>query len=667
MDLTFRVGRPGEAGRMPAELVLYTGGHLPLRELKTRLSHRLAASLAWGVRRLGRRRTIAGGFGNPLRVPIKMAWGVRRPSRRRTIAGGVGEAERSERGGVAGGGPKGRANPLRVPMTADTKIFGVCFLILLPLYWAPLFVTKILPGLDLPFHLALADMLGKRGSATSPYAAFYDGSLRLAPYAAHYAMLVVLGKVMNLLAAHKLIMAAYIAGMPLATSSLLAACGRSRIPALLAFPLAYNLTLHYGFITFALSLPVLMLLLAQTVKHLRSEPGQVLRTWLWTAAAAVLLFLCHLQNFLYGLGAALGFAFLAPLTWRRRLLAASTLLPALAAQAYWQFVGSVPAPGGPPKATLAYAWAVVKHRRLMDLGRQTIWQDLWQRILLIPVHALRSFNDLVEVQTCQAILALIAFYLVAGLVSGVLLRKATSTRSGLRMAPATLVAFAGALAAYLTLPHHLSELDLMTFFPRFAVLVVLMAIVLIPAGLGRVRGVLHILLPLPAVVLCAVYGRELIIHYRAFAAETADLMAVMGKVPPGGKAVGSVWDRQSRVMRIESALVGVVDFYPILRPAPGSMVPLAYCGMRHIPCTRKPAGVDLPDAWVPNDIHPAKSVPIFDYFFVRSPPPGANPFGPYRNSMEVLAQSGTWTVYRKMPGAAIPAPPPPPVAPAPAR
>jgi hypothetical protein len=51
-------------------------------------------------------------------------------------------------------------------LDADALIFGVCFLALLPLYLAPLFVTLILPGLDLPFHLALADMLGKH--ACSP-------------------------------------------------------------------------------------------------------------------------------------------------------------------------------------------------------------------------------------------------------------------------------------------------------------------------------------------------------------------------------------------------------------------------------------------------------------------------------------------------------------------
>ena len=327
----------------------------------------------------------------------------------------------------------------------DARVFGVCFLILLPLYWAPLFVTQILPGLDLPFHLALADMLGKRSSPASPYAAFYQGSLRLAPYAAHYLMLVALGKVMNLLLAHKLIVALYIAAMPLSTASLLVACGRSRIPALLAFPLAYNLTLHYGFISFALSLPVLMLLLAQTVKHLHSEPGQLRWSWLWAAAAGLFLFLCHLQNFLYGVGAVLAFALLAALPWRRRLLGASTLLPALAALAYWQFIGSVSGASGPAKTTFAYAWGLVKRHRLKDLNRGTFLHDFGLRLWALPGHAMRAFVDQVEVKACRALLLVIAVYLVAGLAAWALLPNPSPARPRLRMWPALVVAFAGAL------------------------------------------------------------------------------------------------------------------------------------------------------------------------------------------------------------------------------
>jgi len=172
---------------------------------------------------------------------------------------------------------------------SDAWCFGACYTFLLPFFLAPLFATRLLPGLDLPFHMAAADMLSKVGRAASPYAPYYDGGLRIAPYAAHFVALIGLGKIMGLLAAHKLIIILYVAGLPLAMASLLAVCRRSRIPALLAFPLAYNLTLHYGFISFALSLPVLMLLLAQEVKNLHSQPGQVRRSWLLAAAAALLL------------------------------------------------------------------------------------------------------------------------------------------------------------------------------------------------------------------------------------------------------------------------------------------------------------------------------------------------------------------------------------------
>ena len=149
---------------------------------------------------------------------------------------------------------------------SDGWVFAAGYAILLPFFLAPLFATRLLPGLDLPFHIAAADLLSKVGDPSSPYAPYYDGGLRMAPYAAHFLALAMLGKVIGLLAAHKLIIVLYVAGLPLSAAWLLAACGRSRVPALLAFPLAYNLPLHYGFITFTLSLPVVLLLLAAMVK-----------------------------------------------------------------------------------------------------------------------------------------------------------------------------------------------------------------------------------------------------------------------------------------------------------------------------------------------------------------------------------------------------------------
>lgn len=552
---------------------------------------------------------------------------------------------------------------------SDGWCFYVCYALLLPFFLAPLFATRLLPGLDLPFHIAAADMLSKVGHADSPYARYYEGGLRIAPYAAHFVALVALGKVMGLLAAHKLIIVLYVAGIPLAMASLLAACRRSRIPALLSFPLAYNLTLHYGFISFALSLPVVIWLLAEMTKLAHGEGRRrFMLRWLVTAAAAILLYLCHLQNFLYGVCAALVFAALSAAPIRRKLAAATALVPALVGLGYWHL--TTPPVSGQAKLTVALAWKFLKSHRRDDLGTSKLLDDLWHRILLIPSHAMRAFTDESNVSACRGLVLIMAAYLCIGLLAWKPKDAPPEARAARRsrMRLAGLIAFAGALVAYLALPHHLQELELMTFFPRFSVLVLLMFLLLVPAGLLRLRGALALALPVPALVFGVLYGRLLYLHYKAYGAEVAGFVEVAEKTPPGGKALGLVFDRRSKVMQVESALIGLPGFYPALRPAMGSMVPPTYCGLRHMPCRLKP-GVDFATSpWVPATFSPAKMLPTFDYYFVHSVPPGHDPWRGYHNMFEHLAQSGTWGVFRKRPGPIVPDPPPapPPVLPAPA-
>ena len=587
------------------------------------------------------------------------------------------EAGRNTPLGLQGEPPQNPAGRFRRALTwvasgnvPDVWCFAVAYVVLLPFFLAPLFATRLLPGLDLPFHIAAADLLSKVGNPDSPYAAYYDGSLRMAPYAAHFVTLAILGKVMGLLAAHKLVIILYVGGLPLAMASLLAALRRSRIPALLAFPLAYNLTLHYGFVSFALSLPVVLLLLASMAKlSLAQGRRAVLGRWIGTAAVAFLLFLCHLQNFLYGICAALAFAVLVPVTWRRKIVASLALVPSFGALAYWH-LSSPPVTGQAP-LTLALAWKFLKRHRLDDLGSKTIAADLWERIVLIPTHAMRAFVDEINIPACRILCLVLAGYLVVGSVAWLWRRKqGVGTPRGGRMALAGVIGFLGALTAYLALPHHFQEMELMTFFPRFSVLVLLMFLLLVPAGLLRLRGLAAVLLPVPALVFGVVYGRQLYLHYRAYGAEVAGFVEVAQKIPPGGKALGLVFDRKSQVMQVESAMVGVPDFYPALRPALGSMVPPAYCGLRHMPCRCKVARDFVTNPWAPASFAPAKMLPIFDYFFTRSIPGGFDLFRGYHGMVELVATSPPWTVFRKRPGPVVADPPPvlppaPPVAPIP--
>jgi hypothetical protein len=585
------------------------------------------------------------------------------------------EAEEPQAGQVRPGRLRGLASPGASVRRAwawclagqipDARLFLAGYLLLLPFFLAPLFVTRLLPGLDLPFHIAAADMLAKVGSPTSPYAPYYEGGLRIAPYAAHFVALVALGKVMSLLTAHKLIIVLYVAGLPLAMASLLHACRRSRIPALLAFPLAYNLTLHYGFISFALSLPVVLWLLAEMTKLSHTEKRRVFwLRWFLVAGVAILLFLCHLQNFLYGLCAALAFAALSSGAWRRRGYAAAALLPSLAGLLVWH-LGSPPV-AGQAKLTAALAWRFLRSHRLDDLGRGKLATDLWNRLQLVPAHALRGFVDGSNVQACRGLVLIMGAYIVIGLVAwrpaDAILGEGPRRR---RMRLAGAIAFLGALFAYLALPHHLQELELMTFFPRFSVLVLLMLLLLVPAGLLRLRGIFAVALPLPALLFGMLYGALLYRHYRAYGAEVADFLAVTEKTPPGGKAMGLVFDRRSRVMQVDSALIGLPGFYPALRPAPGSMVPPTYCGLRHMPCRPKVKEEIVTSPWVPTSFSPGRMLPIFDYYFVRSAPPGFDPWRGYHNMFEPVAHTGTWAVFRKRPGPIVPDPLPRPPTPTP--
>jgi hypothetical protein len=528
--------------------------------------------------------------------------------------------------------------------SSDARIFAVCYLLLLPLYLAPLYVTApLFPGLDVPFHLAIGDMLVKHGRPDSPYDAYYDGGLALAPYAAHYLALWLMSKVMTVLTAHQLLIGLYVASMPLVMSSLLNVLGRSRLPALLAFPLAYNLPLNYGFISFAFSLPVLVLFLAQLGRLLLAPPP-IGRRWVGTAAMALLLFLCHLQNFVYGVCAAGAYVLFSAVPWRRRLLSLTTVLPSLAALLWWQRhlrPDFLHRPRG-----LGFAWKTVKALRLRELppGRHPWLADLKARIELIPVNALRGFADSVEVKAAKALLLLIGVYFLMGLAGRLLLPGATRERP--RMRASAWVAFLGAFAAYFLLPHHLNEFDIVTFFPRFAPLVVLMMLPLIPRGLRRFSGSLGVLLSVPAVVFCAVWGVELYNHYQRYGEEVSDFRAVIGAAKPGHRLLEMIYDRRSRTMAVESTLIGMGNFYPLLKPDPKSMVPLQYCDMMHIPCALKP-GSGLPDTnpWIPERDFD-KAVAFYDYFLARSAPP-RSALVKHKDKIDLIARRGSWSLYRR--------------------
>ena len=522
---------------------------------------------------------------------------------------------------------------------AGDRLFWLVYLIVLPLYLAPIFVTRILPGLDLPFHLSLVDMLHKVDLAGSPYGRIFDGTLRVSPYMGYLLVLWLLSFFGSVGFAHKLLFALYIAVMPLSLARLCHACGRSRLPALVGFPLAYNMAVHYGFMSFALALPLLLFCCAELARITEvPEAPSAWKSIVRLGGFSAALFLFHLLGYAFFLCVALAVLVLTRRGMRARLVIAAGLLPSLLLIGWWRISERGPSVA-PPGPGIGYV--------LKQLWQSVAEHNIYDRIVALPNILLKGFSDGTDRIGASLVLVLMLGFALLGTLRARSIEN--DQRAKFRITSVASIALFGAVLAYLILPHHLRELDVMTLYPRFSIILGALLVLLVPAAFARQSMKALSLCAGAALIVDVYYGVQLIRHYRMFARETADFVSVLDQTPAGGKAAGLVFDRQSRVLTNESILVGLPSYYPVLRRAEASLVDILYCDMKHMPCRSRDKGLrpPVPQPWTPRELHPDVAVPYFDYFFVRKGPPAEQLFGRFANQIEVLAKAGTWVVYRK--------------------
>ncbi|MFO0668636.1 MAG: hypothetical protein U0235_03265 [Polyangiaceae bacterium] len=474
----------------------------------------------------------------------------------------------------------------------EASIFGAAYAILLVAFLWPLFATPVLPGLDLPFHRAIADMLDKAGDPASPYSAFYVPRLWPAPPALSWIFVAVAAKVSSPFAIH-IVVGLYVAALPLAVAAYARALGGSMLAGLVAFPLAYNLGLHYGFLGYALSLPALFAMLALATRAARSERGLGTSAAILAGAACVLYGL-HLETYVLGLAVAVATAALAGGPQRARAWTIASLAPSMVLAAAWNV--ATPYASGPPQRGVIVLLAALVSTRRAELAAQGTLTDLQRHLEGIPIHLLRGFRDGLDVQASYALLALLAVW--AGFAVARARGRAVCARDVALRAALPL----GAFAAYFLLPHHFDDFEAMSISPRLVPLFVLALVATIPAPMPDAgRDGLTALHIVTAAGLLA-YGIILHSRYGAFGDELADLVAVIREVPPGERVVGLLDGAESRVMKVDSVLLSIPSSYVALRAGPGSMVPLRYCGMRHVPCSLTARAATLPSTnpWAPS-------------------------------------------------------------------
>jgi hypothetical protein len=512
--------------------------------------------------------------------------------------------------------------------------FAIAYALLAPLYLAPLFATRFLPALDLPHHLAIADALAKAASPSSPYAKLYEVQLRPAPFDAHFLALVALSSWMSLGAAAKLLVGVQVLALPLACARLLAATGRSTIPALLAFPLGYAMPVHYGLLAFVLAVPVLVWVLAEAADETAwtERPG---RRAARLAAALLLLFFAHLEAYAFGLAAAVLAVAAHRVPRARRALGLVAALPSLAAWAL--YVASAAPDGAPPSGSVSRSFFAAA---LQEIRQEGLLGHLASRVRGVPVHLLRGFDDGADVRASLAY-----FAIVFGIA---LTARLVRPEAGPRPRPRLAVAGLGlvALGAYLLLPHHVHP-HAHSIYPRFAVMLAVTALLAIPPRLARARpralDLVAAMLVLAAVLQAWVLRRE----YAAFGRELADFETLLEALPPGHASAGLVYDPESGVMNVDGILSGVPAYYATERPGPGTSTYLYYCEQPHLPCRlRAPdAPPALPHFMRPEDFDARRALQDVDLLLVRGGPGAQVIFGSESARVRLAAQAGRWRAF----------------------
>lgn len=523
---------------------------------------------------------------------------------------------------IAGGGGGGRGGAR----------FAAGYLVLAPLYLAPLFATRFLPALDLPHHLALADALSKAGSEASPYARLYRIDFRLAPFDGHFALLVALGSLMPLGTAAKVLVGLQVLALPLACARLLAAGGRSTVPALLAFPLGYAMPVHYGLIAFVLAVPLLIGVFAAAADEdawRRSPRGQTAIL----AAALLALFFFHLEAWAVGAVAAVAAVATHRLRLRARALGLAAALPSLGALLLYAARTSPDVGRVPLLRALLEANA-------HELGGEGWLGRLAGRARGFPVHLLRGFTDGADVSASYVFLAMVAgMALVAWRVP----RANGGHRP--RLGGTVCVALA-ALGAYFVLPHH-ADPHAHSIYPRFAVVLAAVTLLAVPARLGRARPRTLDLVAAVCAAASALYAGVLWREYAAFGRELADFETVIDTLPAGHSAGGLVFAAESRVMNVVGILSGVPAYYATERAGPRTAAYLHYCGQPHLPCRmRDPAAPPaLPHFTRPDAFQAGRALQDIDLILVRSGPSADVIFGAERPRVRLFSEAGTWRAF----------------------
>jgi hypothetical protein len=420
----------------------------------------------------------------------------------------------------------------------ETRAATIVYWCALALVASCVFVPRLLPCVDYPQHLALADVARRLSDPRAPEHA--NHWINYFTYNGLFHILVAqLGRVMPIELAGRAVVGGSLALLGGASLGLLRALGRPPAHAALFLPAIFSFSLGWGFVNFTLGTALAVTCAALIARSL-SRPRPT--TWIATALIGVAVAATHVLAML--LLCIVAAAMVPEVAWRsvarpdeglrdravRTVLRAVVALSPLLLGAAWCIA----------VYKIQYEWDPVVYK---DATLEGTSPPIWQKLALFGTFTTGLHSD----RTDQILLAAGLLTLAVGAVLGL--------RAGRREGPPPVVLpFVALFVAYAITPMVFIGTHLI--FPRIGQLVVLTAAVAAPAFPARLRARARRV----SLAIGTLAGISLLVHMALFARETNDASRVIDDAPAGRHATAVVYTPETFSFR-NGPLVHLAAYY----------------------------------------------------------------------------------------------------------
>jgi hypothetical protein len=419
---------------------------------------------------------------------------------------------------------------LRLESTRAT----IAYYAALALVTSTLFISKLLPCVDYPQHLALADMARRLENPSAPEHATHI--LNYFTYNGLFHFLVAkLSYVLPIELAGRIVVASSLAILGVAMVALLRVLRRPPSYAALFTPIIFSFSVVWGFANYALATAVAVVTLVAIARTL------IKPTLVHVAIVGALGLLCAFAHVLAMLLLCVMAISIAPeLSWRASVRTADDGRMRHAARALLRIVLAL----GPLLVGCLFCIKVYREQFPWDpnMYRDALLEGtmppLWQKILIFCAFATDLHSDHTDfVILTASIIVVLAAAIVARR------QRRAGVAAPTNEAPPLVLPLVLLTATYLATPMVLVGTHLI--FPRLAQAVMIGAVLAAPSVAGKAGERIR-RYGLAIALLC---GVNLVAHTICFAYETNDASDVIDDLPAGRSATAVIWDPDTFAFR----------------------------------------------------------------------------------------------------------------------